>query len=234
MVKRMGKIGASILIAALATSAWAAACFDDKSLQTLDFSQEQGALLYVWSPRMVLSAQHAASAQRQAQRLGLRFVSLHDAGVPHAEVQAARQRLLGSGPHTTGSPNRPSSTSSADRTGVAKHAQNLTYRRSAEALGASQPLCAAGLLEHNALRHFPTAFVVQAGDVHRYPIIGAMPEAAWASSITQRLNTVVPAQAVFLASPLLGPAIDRMAGPSAALRAQVFTSERGVQSEAQR
>jgi hypothetical protein len=52
----------------------------------------------------------------------------------------------------------------------------------------SQPLCAASLLERDALRHFPTAFVVQPSGVHRHPIVGAMPDAAWASSIAQRLD----------------------------------------------
>jgi hypothetical protein len=153
----MGKIGATILIAAIASYAWSTACFDDKNLQTLDVSQGQGALLYVWSPRMVLSMQHAASAQRQAQRQGLRFVPLHDANVSQAELDGARQRLLGLG------------------------------LDSANAVASSLPLCAASLLERDALRHFPTAFVVQAGGVHRYPIVGAMPEAAWGRSIAQRL-----------------------------------------------
>jgi hypothetical protein len=154
----MVKTSAAILIAALATSAWSTACFDDENLQALDFQQGQGALLYVWSPRMVLSAQHAASAQRQAQQHGLRFVPLHDAQVPQAELAAARQRLLGWGVD------------------------------SANALANSQALCAASLLERDALRHFPTAFVVQHSGVHRYPIVGAMPETAWASSVAQRLG----------------------------------------------
>jgi hypothetical protein len=179
----MGNIFAAFSIAALATSAWATACFDDKNLQTIDFQQMQGALLYVWSPRMVLSAQHAASAQRQAQLRGLRFVPLHDANVPQAELDAALQRLLrpvvkdGGGTHVAAvaqpalpTPPRPQATLSA------------------HALASSQALCSTSLQERDALRHFPTAFVVQAGGVHRYPIVGAMPEAAWASSIAQRLS----------------------------------------------
>jgi hypothetical protein len=158
----MVKIIAAISIAAIATSALATACFDDNYLQALDAQQVPGALLYVWSPRMVLSAQHAATAQRQAQQHGLRFVPLHDAGVPQEEVLAARQRLHNLGP------------------------------QSAHALVDSQPLCAAILLERDALRHFPTAFVVQASGVHRYPIIGAMPETAWAMSISQRLSAANP------------------------------------------
>jgi hypothetical protein len=154
----MFKIVAAFFIAALANFARAVACFDDKNLQTLDFQQTQGALLYVWSPRMVLSMQHADSAKRQAQLHGLRFVPLHDARVPQAELVAARQRLQGLG------------------------------LDSANALATSQALCSTSLLERDALRHFPTAFVVQASGVHRYPIIGAMPEAAWASSIAQRVR----------------------------------------------
>jgi hypothetical protein len=159
VLNAMARVFATIFIASLAARASATACFDDENLTALEFQQVQGALLYVWSPRMVLSAQHAASAQRQAQLQGLRFVPLHDAGVSHAEVQAARQRMLGLG------------------------------LDSANALAVSQALCATSLLERDALRHFPTAFVVQASGVHRYPIIGAMPEAAWASSIAQRVRT---------------------------------------------
>ncbi len=179
----MVKIGAAILVAGLANFAWATACFDDKSLQTLDFQQGQGALLYVWSPRMVLSAQHADSAQHQAQRYGLRFVPLHDAKVPQAELDAALQRLL-----------KPVVNDIGGEKGRAGGATSLSKpfgpqaAQSANVLVASQALCAASLLERDALRHFPTAFVVQAGSVHRYPIVGAMPETAWASSIVQRLG----------------------------------------------
>jgi hypothetical protein len=53
---------------------------------------------------------------------------------------------------------------------------------------ASMPLCAKQLLSQEALRHFPTAFILTARGIHRHAIVGAMPAAAWASSIQQRLE----------------------------------------------
>lgn len=202
----MVKIGAAILIAALATSAWASACFDDGKLQALDFGQQQGALVYVWSPRMVLSAQHAASAQRQAGKHGLRFVPLHDASVPQAELDGARQRLLGEDLLTTKAPNsglpnkkvanKDVPNRDLPSTGMPHTGSLSEGLLSAQALTSSQALCSAYLLEREALRHFPTAFVVQPSGVHRFPIVGAMPEAAWAASLVQRLQVpAVPTQA---------------------------------------
>jgi hypothetical protein len=169
---------AIFLLAAYAISVWAAPCFDDKSLAQLNTRQpagsqgsqgSQGSLIYVWSPRMVLSAQHAASAQRQAQQLGLAFVPVHDAQLGEAEIQATRARLAHAPP--------------------AQHTVNAQLAASARALASSQSLCAPSLLERDALRHFPTAFVVPpGGPVHQHTIIGAMPEAAWAQSIAQRLH----------------------------------------------
>ena len=124
----------------------------------------QGALVYVWSPRMVLSAQHAASAQRQALAHGLLFVPLHDARVEDSEIASARAQLA----------------RQSDPQQVA----------SARALLNSLSLCADSLALHDALRHFPTAFVAQGGLVHPRPIVGAMPETAWATSIVQRLPTL--------------------------------------------
>lgn len=236
-------IFATFFIAAPATYAWSKPCFDDENLSQLDLQQRQGALVYVWSPRMVLSAQHAASAQRQAQGHGLRFVPVHDAGVPQAELQAAQQRLLEGGvrgaasadhrtrrPSANGAPSAsstpgssykpsPSDKPSPDK---ARPMQHLAYPDSASALATSQPLCSASLLERDALRHFPTAFVVQPSGVHRYPIIGAMPEAAWAISIAQRLSPGVPVQAAPKAWPWIDVAIGATAGPSGrAVRSEV-------------
>jgi hypothetical protein len=230
MVNAVGKIVATFFIAFTAISAWSTACFDDNSLQTLDLQPTQGVLLYVWSPRMVLSAQHAATAQRQAQLHGLRFVPLHDAGVPQAEVQAAGRRLLSLGLNAASSPSAGSANSTGSSHGatVAKPVQISSYSRSANALADSQPLCAANLLVRDALRHFPTAFVVQASGVHRYPIIGAMPEAAWASSIAQRLNPTVALSPVPRASSLVAPRPDPLANPST----KALAFERRVRSEA--
>ncbi|NJS37415.1 MAG: hypothetical protein HC765_15085 [Brachymonas sp.] len=52
----------------------------------------------------------------------------------------------------------------------------------------SAPLCAEKLLHQEALRHFPISFILTAQGIHRHPIIGAMPDTAWHSSIAQRLQ----------------------------------------------
>ncbi len=123
--------------------------------------QETQALLYVWSPRMGLSAQHAASVQQQARVQGLRFVAVHDARVPADEVDAALRSMA--------------------RSGV------TALIHSASSLQQSEALCANALLERDALRHFPTAFVLLPTGLHRQPIVGAMPPDAWGQSLQQRL-----------------------------------------------
>ncbi len=155
------RLFAIYFIAAYTSICWATACFDDENLAALDVQQPQGALVYIWSPRMVLSAQHAASAQRQALLHGLVFVPLHDGKVGAGEIQAALAHMAQRG--------------------------DAPLVASAQALATSQALCAASLQARDALRHFPTAFVVQSARVHRHPIVGAMPEPAWAHSIAQRL-----------------------------------------------
>lgn len=156
---------ATIFIATCAINTWATTCFDDKKL--LAITHPTNTLVYVWSPRMVLSAQHAAAVQQQALQQGLQFVAVHDAQVPQAEIDAARSRMAAS--------------------------NDSTFQRSATTLQGSIALCASALEQRDALRHFPTAFVVRNhrsdshARVHRYPVVGAMPEAAWASSLVQRL-----------------------------------------------
>jgi hypothetical protein len=161
--QRIGHLVAIFSIATYVLPAWTTPCFDDKNLVRLSHVQPQGSLLYVWSPRMLLSAQHAASAQRQAQLRGLAFVPLHDLQPPQSERQAALARM--------------------------RHTADPQLQASAHALAASQGLCASSLLERDALRHFPTAFVLQpGGQLHRHALIGAMPETAWAHSLRQRLE----------------------------------------------
>jgi hypothetical protein len=155
----MRQLIASLSIAACASFTWAGECFDDKNMALVQ--QETQALLYVWSPRMALSAQHAASVQRQAREQGLRFVAMHDARVPAEEIDAALRSMV--------------------RSGV------TALINSAAVLQKSEPLCANTLLERDALRHFPTAFVLLPDGPHRHPIVGAMPPEAWAQSLQQRL-----------------------------------------------
>ena len=133
------------LIALYAGHTPAEECFDDKKLAALVADASQGALIYVWSPRMVYSVQNMQAAWRAAEKSGLRFVALHD------------PRVLASDMPTP--------------------------------LMASQAMCSTQLIANDAMRHFPSAFVVNQRSVHRHPIVGAMPEGAWASSIVQRLAT---------------------------------------------
>jgi hypothetical protein len=137
-----------------------------------DLETAAPSLVYMWSPRMVLSALHADVARQQAALHGLQFTPLHDPRLPAPEVQEALARLASSQP------------------------------ASAAALHASAPLCHAGLLGRLALRHFPTAFVwmgapSEAQNTTRtghgwaaQPIVGAMPAAYWSRSILARLGDV--------------------------------------------
>lgn len=52
----------------------------------------------------------------------------------------------------------------------------------------SQALCSVQLFEREALRHFPTAFVISAGSIHPHPIVGAMPASSWHLSLQLRLS----------------------------------------------
>jgi hypothetical protein len=151
---------ATFFIAGYAINTRANDCFDDEALNQLaQRSASTGTLLYVWSPRMVLSVSQANMAAQAAKTQGLDFFPLVDARVPRLEWQAALKR---------------------------------TSTTNARLLRASQPLCAAQLMEQDALRHFPTSFVLTARGTHRFPIIGAMPAQAWQHSVAQRLQEAQP------------------------------------------
>ena len=158
-------VAATLCIAGCAVSAKDGDCFDDKTMALMQ--QGKQALLYVWSPRMVLSAHHGASVQHQASLQGLRFVPLVDAQVPAQEVLTALRNMVASGA--------------------------AAQQDSAFILMHSQALCADTLLERDAVRHFPTAFVLQPSGLHRLPIVGAMPPTAWAHSLQQRLDATAQA-----------------------------------------
>lgn len=158
-------VAATLCIAGCAVSTKAGDCFDDKTMALMQ--QGKQALLYVWSPRMVLSAHHGASVQYQASLQGLRFVPLVDAQVPAQEVLTALHNMVASG-----------AAAQQDSAFILKH---------------SQALCAETLLERDAVRHFPTAFVLQPSGLHRLPIVGAMPPTAWAYSLQQRLDAAMQA-----------------------------------------
>lgn len=151
-------LAASALLALTAPAAWAAACLDEAQWQTLQQQSEvQPALLYVWSPRMVLSAVHADQVQTVARQEGLRMVPVHDHRVPAEEVSQALQRL---------------------------RQQNAA---AADALAGSVPLCNEDLVQQDAYRHFPTAWVVRKGSAHPRPLVAAMPMPYWRQGIRLRM-----------------------------------------------
>jgi hypothetical protein len=151
---------AIIFIAIQAVNMPAVACFNDVKLdlQTRPSQVGQGTLLYVWSPRMVLSATQAHLAADAAKAAGLTFVPLVDGRLPADEWQSALRTLAAAQP------------------------------KDAEALATTEPLCSPKLVENDAYAHFPTAFVVKSGEMHPNRLIGAMPEQFWAQGIQERLN----------------------------------------------
>lgn len=160
---------ALFLIAICADFARASACFGNESLAKLS-AQQRPTLVYVWSPRMVYSVHNLALASRAAAISGLAFVVLHDERVPPQELAQLPWPSATAHPiemHATADLATPPFVSPADF---------------------SQALCAPALLEREALRHFPTAFVVTKKGIHPQPIVGAMPLSAWQQSIAQRLQ----------------------------------------------
>ena len=85
LVKRI-TVWAAIAVS-MALNVAHAECFSDTSWQQLqNQSQQQPALLYVWSPRMVLSVQHAAEVASVAEQQGLRFVPVVDGRISAQEI----------------------------------------------------------------------------------------------------------------------------------------------------
>jgi hypothetical protein len=165
-----------IAVCAINTTATAQndSCFDDQHLLRLQSSSKQrGALVYVWSPRMVYSVHNAAIASRAAAAAGLDFVVLHDMRVPSNELQEVRFSGESKATQHSSEP-------------LAKI--DLATPPFVSPLESSLPLCAPQLIQRDALRHFPTAFVITARGIHPHAIVGAMPWSAWASSLDQRLK----------------------------------------------
>ncbi len=147
-------------------------CFDDERLHAIQTQAQRGALVYVWSPRAVYSVQQMAMAARAAATNGLDFFVVSDWRVPEKEWLPFTSSRLSEPP---------------DFKGYLEE-QDLATPPFFSIAASSVPLCATMLLSHEALRHFPTAFIVTGQGVHRHPIVGAMPAAAWLSSISQRLQ----------------------------------------------
>jgi hypothetical protein len=132
-------------------------CFSDQ-----DLSNTHQALIYVWSPRMVLSALEANNAAEQARQFSYAFIPVVDGRLPEQEWQAALSSLKNLAP------------------------------LSAQVLATSQALCATGLIHNLAYRHFPTAYLVEQGKTAGHPIVGAMPSEFWHMAIEQRRMLAAP------------------------------------------
>jgi hypothetical protein len=168
----MRKLFALFLIALYAVNTSASECFDEKSLSQLSAANQRGTLIYVWSPHMVYSVQQMPLAARIAAASGLDFVTVHDSRVPQSELYRTRSNRFELQPDMA----------------IKLEDEDLATPPFPPIFDASRPLCAATLLKNEALRHFPTAFVVTAQGVHRHAIVGAMPPSAWRISIAQRLQ----------------------------------------------
>lgn len=147
---------AIFFIAGSAHSVWASGCFDDQKLQEWQRSSK-AAIFYVWSPRMVLSAQHASTVHAQAKAQGISWVVLHDPRVGEAEITASLERL--------------------QRDGVKTEALRTTQALCSPALEAREAT------RHfpTALVMNPR------GELHPNPIVGAMPPRVWSESLRLRL-----------------------------------------------
>ena len=148
---------AIVFVAVKAGITPARSCFDDVILSKLALTSRPS-LVYVWSPRMVLSVTQAHLAAEQAKTLGLQFVPVVDGRLPASEWQAALRKMA--------------STPAVD----------------AFVLSASEPLCSAQLIGKDAYLHFPTAFVLQNGQIHPQKLVGAMPAHFWRKGIMTRLD----------------------------------------------
>ncbi len=166
-LSRLGLLKAIIFIAIYAVITPATACFDDKKLEEQRTSG-QASLIYVWSPRMVLSVTQAHLAAEQAAKAGLVFTPVVDGRISSAEWQSALQQLA------------LTQQLNAAQASVLKH---------------SQALCAPALLERDAYLHFPTAFVLQNQTVHPNKLVGAMPAQFWQQGIAARIDKTTANQA---------------------------------------
>lgn len=142
------------------------ACFDDIKLDNLSHLQQNN-LLYVWSPRMALSATQAHLAADAAQAAGLNFVPLVDGRIPADEWQSALRTLATMQP------------------------------LDAEVLAGTETLCSLKLIEKDAYTHFPTSFIVSNGNIHPKRLIGAMPGNFWIQGIQERLKQNNPLESSF-------------------------------------
>ena len=129
-------------------------------------SAGQGVLVYLWSPRMVLSVLHAHEAQQVAQRAGLAWLPLLDPRLPQVEAQDALITL------------------SPAQAAALRPVQNLC----------DQKLLQAGqTLRHFptawVFRRAPTSESAgEAWQQQGLPIVSAMPAGYWQQAVAERLS----------------------------------------------
>lgn len=170
-IRRVG-VGVALCLMAwhvMAAPRAADSCFSEADWQALQRSTARtgasGVLLYVWSPRMVLAAVHAHEVAQVAAEEGLQFVPVHDGRLPPAELQQALQAL-------------------------AQRQQSLGQP---DVLASTRAFCTPSLVQQDAYRHFPTAWLVQAGRHHPVPLVSAMPPEYWRLGIRLRARELAQA-----------------------------------------
>ena len=131
-------------------------CWSDADLSALEKTQIS-AVIYIWSPRMVLSVLHADEVAKQASAAGLGFVPIVDGRVPDAEWQQALQAV-----------------------GVIKAGVGGSLKT-------TKPLCDGRLITLDAYQHFPSVFLVRFGQLKAEKWTGAMNSSAWASAFNAEL-----------------------------------------------
>ena len=138
----------------------AADCWNDADLSALE-KGKVNAVIYVWSPRMVLSVLHAGEVVKQARMAGLHFVPVVDERIPEDEWKLA----LGSA--------------------AAQHATGFGQIHD---LAPSHSLCAGRLLLLDADQHFPSVFLVHSGRLQSEKWTGAMNAKTWANAFRSDLS----------------------------------------------
>ncbi len=126
---------------------------------------QASAVIYVWSPRMVLSLLHADDVANQAKAAGLRFIPVIDSRVLEEEWRDALK--------------------SAERSSLSK----LEH---ASILQKSLSLCASRLTGMDAYQHLPSVFMVHSGQLQATKWTGAMNPDVWARAFYAGLRQQKP------------------------------------------
>ena len=155
------RLALMLLTFAKSHSAFAAACWTDADLLALEETQAN-AVVYVWSPRMVLSVLHADDVAKQARESGLRFVPIVDGRVPEAEWRLALSAIATKAP--------------INQSGLGQSLQSTINA------------CASRLTALDAYQHFPSVFLIRSGRLQPEKWTGAMNSSTWADAFQQALK----------------------------------------------